>query len=174
MREEKKYLVAEAVEHLGKSNYVFLAGFDRLTVADVAVLRRRLREKGAEYHVVKNSLLRIAAQEKKLPEFAAEALRGATAIVVGGEEPSEVAKILDAFSREKGREDKLAIKCGILEGQSLCSADVVALSKLPSLGELRSQMLSLFQAPARNLLLLCGAGAQGFVRLLVARAEKQG
>jgi large subunit ribosomal protein L10 len=172
MREEKKSLVSEAVGHLAKSRYFYVAGFDRLTVADVADLRKLLRETRAEYHVVKNAILERALRESQQPELAPEVLRGATAIVVGGEEPSAVAKILDAFSREKGREDRLSLKCGVLEGRILGAADVVALSKLPSLGELRSQFLSLLQAPARNFLLLCNAGPQGFLRLLAAYAEK--
>jgi large subunit ribosomal protein L10 len=172
MREEKKYLVAETVEHLGKSSYVFLARFNRLTVADVAILRKLLRKKGAEYHVVKNSLLRLAALEKKLPEFSAETLSGATAIVVGGEDPSGVAKVLHEFTKDKEREDRLSMKSGSLEGRLLSADDVVALSKLPTLSELRARLLSLMEAAARNFLFVCNAVPQGFLRVLAAHAEK--
>ncbi|MDR0340469.1 MAG: 50S ribosomal protein L10, partial [Puniceicoccales bacterium] len=74
MRDEKKFLVREASKWMAGSNYVLLAAFDRLTVADVAVLRKRLKEKGAAYHVVKNSVLRLAARERDLPDFATEVL----------------------------------------------------------------------------------------------------
>lgn len=172
MREEKKYLVSEAAAYLGKSNYVFLAGFDRLTVADVAVLRKRLREKGAEYHVVKNSLLRLAMREKSLPEFADEALSGATAIVVGGDDPSAIAKVLHEFSRDKEREDRLSMKSGALDGRLLSAKDMIELSKLPTLSELRARLLSLMEAAAKNFLFVCNAVPQGFLRVLVAHAEK--
>jgi large subunit ribosomal protein L10 len=172
MREEKKYLVAEAAEYIGKSNYVFLAGFDRLSVADVAVLRKRLREKGAEYHVVKNSLLRLAMLEKNLPEFAAEALSGATAIVVGGDDPSAVAKVLHEFANDKEHEDKLSMKSGALDGRLLSAEDMVELSKLPTLSELRARLLSVLEAAARNFLFVCNAVPQGFLRVLAAHAEK--
>jgi large subunit ribosomal protein L10 len=171
MRAEKKFLVAEAGEHLSKSSYVFLAGFDRLTVADVAVLRKRLGEKRAEYHVVKNSILQLAARERTLPEFAAAALRGATAIIVGGDDPSGVAKVLHQFAGEKEREDRLRLKCGVLDGRSLSAGDLLELSKLPTLGELRAQFLSLLQAPARNFLFVCNAVPQSFLRVLLAHAE---
>ena len=172
MREEKKHLVAEVVGHLEKSDYVFLAGFNRLTVADVAVLRKRLRGKGAEYHVVKNSMLRLAAREKSLPEFAAEALSGATAIIVGGDDPSAVAKVLHEFSKDKEHEDKLSMRSGALDGRLLSVADMVALSKLPTLSELRAQLLSLMEAAPRNFLFVCNAVPQGFLRVLAAHAEK--
>lgn len=172
MREEKKYLVNEVVEHLKKSDYLYVTGFDRFTVEDVAQLRKALRKENAEYHVVKNTILDLAVKESGLPEIAREALKGATAIVVGGNEPSAVAKILDTFAKEAGHEDKLSLKCGVLEGRALAEKDIIALSKLPSLKELRAQLLSLLQTPAQKLLLVCNAGPESFVRLLVAYSKK--
>ena len=60
MRVEKKYLIEEVAGHLRKSDYVILTNFDRMTVADVAELRSRLTAHKAEFHVVKNSSLRVA------------------------------------------------------------------------------------------------------------------
>jgi large subunit ribosomal protein L10 len=60
MRAEKKYLISEVETHLKKSDYVILANFASLTVADVAELRSRLAGESAEYHVVKNRSLRVA------------------------------------------------------------------------------------------------------------------
>ncbi|MDR1435760.1 MAG: 50S ribosomal protein L10 [Puniceicoccales bacterium] len=168
MREEKKYLVAELVEHLNKSDYMFLVAFDRLNVADVAVLRKKLREMGAEYHVVKNSILRLAVLEKSLPEFAADALRSATAIVVGGSDPSGVAKAICEFAGEREWADKLRMKSGILDGRQFDGDGLVALSKLPPIGALRAQFLALLQAAPKNFLFVCSAAAQSFLRLLVA------
>lgn len=172
MREEKKFLVEEVAEHLGKSDYFYVANFDRFTVADVAELRKSLAGEHAEYHVVKNSVLDHAIRQSGFPELAREILKGATAIVVGGDDASAVAKILDAFANENGREGKLSLKCGNLDGRNLSREEVIALSKLPSLGELRAQFLSLLQTPSRNLLLVCNAGPQSFLRLLMAYSEK--
>ncbi|MDR3316522.1 MAG: 50S ribosomal protein L10 [Puniceicoccales bacterium] len=172
MRKEKKYLVSEAVDHLGKSDYLLVVGFDRLTVLEVAELRKSLLGKDAEFHVVKNSVLDLAAKECNFPELTRESLRGTTAIVVGGKDPSEVAKRMTAFANEKGHEDKLTVKCGILEGRALSAQDVIVLSKLPSLGELRAKFLALLQTPFQNFLSVCNAGMQNFVRLLVAHAKE--
>ncbi|MDR2340875.1 MAG: 50S ribosomal protein L10 [Puniceicoccales bacterium] len=173
MREEKKFLTAEVREHIGKSDYLYVAGFDRLTVADVAELRKALRNDAAEYHVVKNSILQMAAKEAELPKIDLGALKGTTAIVSGGNNPSGVAKALNAFMSDPEKEGKLSIKWGRLGERVLSPKDVLALSKLPSLDVLRAQMLSLLQTALQQFLAVCNAAAQSFVRLLNAYGEKQ-
>jgi len=61
MRAEKQYLIDEVNGHLKKSEYVILANFTKMTVADTAELRKRLAVEKAEFHVVKNSSFRVAA-----------------------------------------------------------------------------------------------------------------
>ena len=84
MRAEKQYLVTEVETHLKKSDYVILTNFAGVTVAEVAELRAELRKENAEFHVVKNSSLLVAAKALGLPEFE-ESLTGPTAIIVGGD-----------------------------------------------------------------------------------------
>ena len=67
MRTEKKYLIEEVARHLKKSDYLLITNYQKVTVADVAALRARLAPAQAEFHVVKNSSLRVAAQEAGLP-----------------------------------------------------------------------------------------------------------
>ena len=69
MRAEKKYLIDEVEIHLKKSDYVILANFTGVTVADAADLRKKLAAEKAEYHVVKNSSLRVAAKSLGLPDI---------------------------------------------------------------------------------------------------------
>ncbi|MDR2677451.1 MAG: 50S ribosomal protein L10 [Puniceicoccales bacterium] len=172
MREEKKFLTAKVREYIEKSDYLYVAGFDRLTVGDVAELRKALRGEAAEYHVVKNSILRLAAKEANLPEINLGALKGTTAIVSGGQNPSGVAKVLDAFMSAPEKDGKLSVKWGRLGARVLHARDILALSKLPSLDVLRAQMLSLLQATLQQFLAVCNAAAQSFVRLLNAYGEK--
>lgn len=159
MRSEKKFLVDEVAQHLAKSNYLLLADFTRVTVLDAAAIRTQLREFNAEYHVVKNSILNIAAKEANLPDLA-QYLTGHTAIVTGGDNPSGVAKILFKFFKDKAR---LEVKAGVVEGSLLDKDAVEELSKLPSLPEARALFLSLLSTPAGS-----------FVRVLVAKNEKDG
>jgi large subunit ribosomal protein L10 len=170
MRAEKKYLIEEVAGHLKKSDYVILANYDKMTVADVAELRLRLAPHHAEFHVVKNSSLRVAAQALSLPSFES-ALIGPTAIVLGGKNSPGVAKVLRDFVKEK---QKIVVKVGIL-GQKLISAqDVAKLADLPSLDALRAQLLGLLQQPASLFVRVVNAVPQGLVNVLQAKVRAAG
>jgi large subunit ribosomal protein L10 len=170
MRAEKKYLIEEVASHLKKSDYVILANYDKMTVADVAELRLRLAPHHAEFHVVKNSSLRVAAQALSLPSFDS-ALIGPTAIILGGKNSPGVAKVLRDFVKEK---QKIVVKAGIL-GQKLISAqDVAKLADLPSLDALRAQLLGLLQQPASLFVRVVNAVPQGLVNVLQAKVRAAG
>lgn len=158
MRAEKQYLISEVETHLKKSDYVILANFSKVTVSDVAELRNNLVAEKAEFHVVKNSSLRVAAKTLGLPDLEAS-LSGPTAIVVGGKNPAGVAKVLKKFFKDK---QKLEVKIGIIDKKSISAADLSAMADLPSFETLRSQLLGL----------LTQTGAS-FVRVLDAKVKKE-
>ncbi len=168
MRPEKKFLVDEVSNHLGKSDYVFLADYRKVTVSDVAELRATLGAQQAEYHVVKNSILNVAARERQLPELDGAWLIGQTAIIVGGRNPSEVAKILTKYFKTK---EKLALKGGVLGKNRLSAEDVTALSTLPSIEVLRAQLLGLLSNPATSLVRVLQGVPQGLLNVLQAKSE---
>ena len=98
MRPEKKYLVKEATDYLNGSDFFFLTDYHGIDAEETLELRNLLSDKGAEFHVVKNSSLRIATNEKNL-EGLSEFLSGHTAIVFGGEDASSVAKALGDYQK---------------------------------------------------------------------------
>src|SRR5471030_3303075 len=157
MRAEKQYLISEVETHLKKSDYVILTNFTKVTVADVAELRKRLDVEKAEFHVVKNSSLRVAAKALGLPEFEGS-LTGPTAIVVGGKNPAGVAKVLKKFFADK---QKLEVKVGVLSKKVFSAADLAKIADLPPFDTLRSQFLSLLTS-----------NAAAFVRVLDAKVKK--
>lgn len=169
MRPEKKYLVEEVERHLQKSDHVFLADFTRLSVEETADLRGRLAPESAEFHVVKNSILSVAAKARGLPDLDA-ALDGPTAIVVGGANPSEVAKILFKFFKEK---EKVEVKLGVMSDRTMTREEVEQLSKLPGMPELRAQLLCLFNTPATQMARIVQAVPQGLLNVLQAKADKE-
>ncbi len=158
MRAEKQYLVDEVAAQLASSNYLLLANFTGVTVQDSTSVRDQLRAHGAEYHVVKNSILNIAAKQANLPDLSAH-LSGHTALVTGGKNPSGVAKVLVSFFKDFS---KLDVKAGVLDSKFLSKSEIEALSKLPSLDGIRAQLLSLLRQPAAS-----------FVRVLDAKAKKE-
>jgi len=157
MRAEKKYLITEVETHLKKSDYVILANFTKVTVADVADLRAKLAVEKAEFHVVKNSSLRVAAKALGLPEFEG-ALTGPTAVVVGGKNSAGVAKVLKQFFKDK---QKLEVKIGVLDKKIFSAADLAKIADLPPFDTLRSQFLGLLTS-----------NAAAFVRVLDAKVKK--
>lgn len=167
MQTEKEYLVEEVGNYLDKSDYVFLADFTRVTVAETETLRRTLSDLGAEYHVVKNSILQIAANKRELEGL--DELEGPTAIVVGGSNPPGVAKALEKFFKDK---QKLELKGGVLDKGFITREQVSDLAKLPSEEALKAQLLGLFNQPATHFARIIQAVPQGLLNVLQAKADK--
>ena len=170
MRAEKKYLIDEVETHLKKSDYVILANYNGMTVADAAELRKRLSAEKAEYHVVKNSSLRVAAKSLGLPDIEG-ALIGPTAIVVGGRNYAGVAKVLKQFFKEK---QKIEVKAAVLSKKLISSKDVSRLADMPSLDVLRAQLLGLLNQPASMFVRVINAVPQGLVNVLQAKVRAAG
>jgi large subunit ribosomal protein L10 len=168
MRPEKKYLIKEASDYLSRSEYFFLTDYQGINSEETNSLRTKLAERGAEFHVVKNSSLTLAAKEKNLPDFS-EHLSGHTAIVLGGDDPSGVAKTLSDFLKET---KKVSVKAGALGDRVLTSDEVKQLSKLPSLEVLQSQLLSLFNTPGTRLVTVLSEPSRSLVTVLKAKADK--
>jgi len=169
MRPEKKYLVDEINRHLDKSNYVYLANYERITVAEIADLRDQLSEHNAEFHVIKNNILGVAAASRNLPDID-DYLKGQTAIIIGGDDPSGVAKVLTEFFK---KHEKVDLKAGLLDDKVLTKDEVVALSKLPGLESLRAQLLGLLAQPATGFVRIIGAVPQNLVNILQAKVRAE-
>lgn len=144
--ESKKQLVAELVEKFEKAVSVVIVNYRGLDVAEVTELRKQLREAGVEMHVVKNTMLRRAADEVGY-EGLDEVFTGPTAIALSYDEVPTPAKILVDFAKES---EPLEIKGGIVEGRVIGVEQVEAVAKLPSREDLLSMLLSVLQAPMRN------------------------
>src|SRR6185503_18859979 len=132
-------------------------------------LRKRLTKAGAELHVVKNSIFRIAAKEAGVGELNGS-LAGQLAVVTGQKDISAAAKAVKNFGAEF---DKLKVKFGYLENKRLADTDLMALADLPSLEVLRSKLLGVLNAPAQKLVTLINTPATQLAQVIKARAEKE-
>ena len=168
MRTEKKYLVKEVGDYLERSDYIFLADYKGVSVAEAMDLRGRLSQHGAEFHVVKNRLLNIATRDRDYPSLD-EWLKGPTALISGGEDTSGVAKTLKTFHEES---KKVVCKVGVLDQSILSPEDIETLASLPSLDVLRSQLLSLLSTPAQQLAQICQAAPRNLLNVLNAKAKQ--
>lgn len=170
MRVEKQYLVAEVENHLKKSDYVIITNYTGVTVDQTAELRAKLDEDGAEFHVVKNSSLRVAAQAMGLPNLD-EALEGPTAIIVGGVNSPGVAKTVTEFFKST---KKVEVKTAVLSSKLLSPDEVKALAELPSLDALRGQLLGLLSQPGTMLVRVLNAAPQDLLNVLQAKVRADG
>jgi large subunit ribosomal protein L10 len=168
MRAEKQILTKEYSTRLNGSPFFIVVGYQGLKVAHMTELRKRLQQAGAEVHVVKNSIFRIAAKEAGVAELNGS-LNGQMAVVTGQKDISATAKSLKNFAAEF---DKLKIKFGYLNNQRLEEASIVALADLPSLEVLRAKILGLFNAPATKLVTLINTPASQLAQVIKAKAEK--
>ena len=169
-RPEKEAAVAELKEKLSRARSGVLTEFRGLTVAEITELRKRLREAGLEYRVAKNTLTRLAAQEKvgaALDPY----LIGPTALAFSYEDPVVPAKILTEFARSYRA---LEIKGAILEDEVIDAAAVQELAELPSYEVLVAQLLGVLQGPVRGLVTVLGGPQRKLVYALDAiRKEKE-
>ena len=129
----KQAVVAQLKEQLESAKGVVLTSYKGLTVAQDTELRRELREAGVSYHVVKNTMLRIAAKEAGI-EGIEEHLEGTTAFAFSTEDAVAPAKVICGFIKKNKLEDAevLTVKVGMVEGKVIGVDEVKALAALPS------------------------------------------
>jgi len=153
--EQKKLVVSEITEKFRSSLSTVVVDYRGLTVSEVTELRKQLREAGIDFKVYKNSLARRASDEAGL-EGLSESLVGPNAIAFSTEDVVAPARILNDFAK---KHDALEIKAGVIEGTVATLEQVKALAELPSREGLLSMLLSVLQAPIRNLALVTKAVA---------------
>ncbi len=168
MRLEKQYISSEYLIRLNASPYFIVVDYRGLKVGPITELRKRLNKAGAEMHVVKNSLFRLAVKESGVADLGAT-LTGQLAVITGQRDISSAAKVVRTFGAEF---DKPKIRFGYLKNQRLESADIAALADLPSIEVLRSKLLGVIMAPATKLAALINTPATQLVRVLAARVAK--
>lgn len=147
--EKKKQIVEEITEKLKSSVSTIIVDYRGLSVAQVTELRKQLREAGVEFKVYKNTLTRRAVEAANLTELN-EYLTGPNAIAFSTEDVVAPAKIINNFAKEN---DDLEIKAGVIEGTVATVEEIKAIAELPSREGLLSMLLSVLQAPIRNLAL---------------------
>ena len=168
MRAEKQNISAEYINRLNSSPFFIVVDYQGLKVGPITELRKRLNKAGADMHVVKNSIFRIAAKEAGVADLTG-ALAGQIAVVTGRQDVSSAAKVLKTFSAEF---EKPKLKFGYLNNQRLESKDLIVLADLPSIEVLRGKLLGLLNTPATNLVRLLNTPATQLARVLQAKADK--
>ena len=145
--EQKKQVVADLIEKLKNAQAGVIVDYRGLTVEEDTDLRRKLREAGVEYKVVKNTLTRFAANEVGLSGLD-EFLNGPTSLAVSADDPVAPAKVIADFAKSN---ECLKIKSGFLDGNVISLDEINTLAKTPSRDTLIAQIMGSLNAPVSDL-----------------------
>lgn len=153
---QKEALVTEVAANLKDAKSVIVVDYLGLTVEQATAMRAELREQGATMKVIKNTVLRRAAEEAGLDGLE-EFFVGPTAIAYSNEDPVAPAKVAAKFAKDV---ESVEIKGGIIEGKAATLEEIQELAKLPNRDGLLSMLVSVLQAPVRDFALAVKAVAE--------------
>lgn len=169
-RPQKETFVEGLRGEFAKSQHAILVDFRGITVPAVTEFRRKIRQSGGSYKVIKNTLAVRALVGTPLEGLKDKFVK-TTAIAFCDNDPVALAKVVVDFSKDH---PQIVVKSGVVSGSQMLDADgVKALSTMPGLPELRAQLLGVLQAPASKLVRLLNTPAQQMVRVLKAHEEKE-
>jgi large subunit ribosomal protein L10 len=169
-REKKEQLVEDLADKLSRSNAVIMTGYRGLNTAQMAELRNKLRERETGFHVVKNSMVKLALEQVGLP-WEQSLFDGPTAIGFCYEDIPGSAKVLVDF----GRDSKvLSIRGGLLGDELLNAAQISDLASLPSAEILIAEVVARIAAPLVGLVNVLNAPLQDLAQVLQARVGQLG
>lgn len=165
----KKEALTLYIEWANRSQAMFVTEYRGLNMKQIDDLRAKIRDAGGEFHIVKNTLGKLAFQQEGMP-LPDNYFEGSTAISFAFEDAPSVAKAMTEFARTS---EFLKIKGGYLDKQPINAEDVKALADLPPLPVLRAQLLGTILAPASQLARTLAEPARQVAAVFQAYADKE-
>jgi large subunit ribosomal protein L10 len=169
--EQKQAVVAEVSAQLAQAQAIVLAEYRSLPVEDMTVLRKKARDSGVYFRVLKNTLVRRAVADTPFKSLADQMI-GPLAYGISSD-PVAAAKLLHEFSKTN---ERLVIKGGAMPNVMMSASEVAVLAKMPSRQELLATLLGTMQAPVTKFVRTLNEVPGKFVRALAAvrdQKEKQ-
>lgn len=168
-KERKKALVTQYQELFSSSSALIMTGYSGLSVKDLEGLRRKIREVGGEFHIIKNNLADLAFKGAGLP-MPEGSLEGPTAIGFAFEDVIGVAKAIVDLARDT---EVAYVKGAVIEGVVYDTAQVTHMANLPPMPVVQAQLLSVLQAPASRIAGVLNGSIQQLVNVLNAFSETE-
>jgi large subunit ribosomal protein L10 len=165
----KDELVAQYAKLIEASGGIFIAEYKGMNVKSVEALREDIDKADGAFHITKNTLLKIALEQTNQPEVD-DLLQGQIATGFALNEVPTLAKTMVKFA---DNENRLVIKGGIFSGRVLTVDEVEALAKMPSLDEVRGQLIGLLNAPAQNIVSVVTNGVRQVINVIDAYAKSE-
>ena len=166
----KDELLAQYTDLVEKSEAIFLAEYTGMSVKAMDQLRNEVYDAEGAFHVTKNTLLKLALSntDYSVPK---DMLLGQLASGFALGEAPTLAKAIVEFAK---KEEHLTLKGGFMDGKLLTAEQVEALAKLPSLDQLRGQLIGLISAPAQGIVSAVTNGVRQVLNVLDAYVKESG
>jgi large subunit ribosomal protein L10 len=168
-KERKNEVLAQYSDWANRSRALIITEYRGLTMKQIDDLRSRLREAGGEFHIVKNTLGKLAFEREGM-SLPAGLFEGSTAVGFAFNDAPAVAKAMTEFARTA---EALKIKGGYLDKRPIGPNDVKALADLPPLPVMRAQLLGVLLAPASQLARTLAEPARSLAAVFKALADKE-
>lgn len=170
MNKSEKAVIIESIrDKADKASLAAITDFKGMTVEELTGLRVKLREAGGEYHVVKNTLGRIALTGGK-HDVIKDKFHDNCAIAFAFDDPVQVAKALSDFAKQS---KLFQMRVGSLDGKPMSVEQIEALAKLPGREQLLAQLLGTMNAVPTNFVSLFANIIRGLLYALKAIEEKK-
>lgn len=164
---EKEVIVSAMRSALTDSKVLFLTDYRGLTAEQINELRGGFRKVGVQYRVVKNNLLKRAAEGTDFAQIA-ESVAGPTGVIVSKSDPVEASKILVEYM---AKYNVLSFKAGVLRGRQLGETEIRSIAKLPPRDVLVARLLGTMNAVPGGFVGVLSGVMRKFVYALAAVKE---
>jgi large subunit ribosomal protein L10 len=169
LKSEKEALIKEMNDKFARAKSIVVTEFRKVDVETVTKLRKKLRDGGVEYKVLKNTLAKRAAKGTTA-EVISEDFVGPVAASISYGDAVAPAKILTEFIKDL---ETFKIKSAVIDGKKFSVKDVQTLAKLPGLNELRAKLLGVILQPAGKLVRTIAEPGSKLARVLQAKSEQK-
>jgi large subunit ribosomal protein L10 len=167
-KERKNELVKQYSNWMERSRALIVTEYTGLTMGQIDELRRKMREAGGEFHIIKNTLGEIAVKEIGLP-VPDDYFQGSTAIGFAFDDAPSVAKTMTEFARTS---EFVKIKGGYLGNMVMSPDQIKALADLPPLPVMRAKLLGTLLAPASQLARILAEPGRQVAAVIKAYADR--
>jgi len=168
LREKKTSIINQLEEKIDRSSIIVTTSYQGINAKDITALRIAMADPDVEYQVVKNNLIRIAAQ-KAGKEDVMSVIDGPTAVIFGYNDVVKAVRLINQYIKSTGM--AITIKGALLGERTLNSTEVIALANLPSREILISQVVAMLKAPMRGLHNAISYPLYGLQNVLRARIQ---
>lgn len=167
-RENKAEMLKKYQDLISNNSGYLLVDTSSLDTATITNLKKKLREIGSTFSVIKNSIFKIALQNANQPTQTQD-FDGSTAIIDVGEDPSIAAKLVKEVQTET---KMLNARSGFFQGEYLSAQRVMELAEIPSREVLLAKLLGSLNSPLSGFMNTITGNAKGFVMVLKGISEK--